>query len=116
MPDIAVRLGGIALIVGAALLGSAIVVVSFNPVVNQIFSPRVSLLFLLSSILLLLSLPAMYARQAQAAGWFGLTGHALLQTGILLLVVVAATPSSTPRSTRLPAKTSWLSCSELQWR
>jgi hypothetical protein len=47
---------------------------------------------LLSSILLLLSLPAMYARQANTAGWLGLTGHVLLQTGILLLVVLAATP------------------------
>ena len=34
----------------------------------------------------------MYARQADAAGWLGLAGHALLQTGILLLVVLASTP------------------------
>jgi len=92
MADIAVRLSGILLIAGAALLGTAIVVVSLNPVVNQPLSPRVSLLFLLSAILLLLSLPAMYAKQAQAAGWLALTGYALLQTGILLLVVLAATP------------------------
>lgn len=65
---------------------------SFNPVIGQVFSPRVSLLLLLAAILLLLSLPAMYARQADVAGWLGLAGHALLQTGILLLVVVAATP------------------------
>src|SRR4029077_164684 len=90
MIDMALRLGGLILIVGAALLGVAIVLVSLNPVVNQVFSPRVSLLFLLSSLLLLLSLPTMYARQAQTAGWLGLIGHALLQSGVLLLVLVAA--------------------------
>ena len=78
--------------VGAVLLGIVIVIISLKPVVNQVFSPGVSLLLLLSSILLLLSLPAMYARQANAAGWLGLTGYALLQTGVLLLVVIAATP------------------------
>jgi hypothetical protein len=89
MADMALRLGGIILIVGAALLGAAIVLVSFVPVVNRPFPQHVSLLFLLAAILLLLSLPAMYARQAQAAGWLGLIGHALLQTGVLLLVLVA---------------------------
>jgi len=34
----------------------------------------------------------MYARQADAAGWLGLIGHALLQTGVLLFVVVSAPP------------------------
>ena len=92
MADMALRLGGIVLIVGAALLGAAIVLVSFVPVVNRPFPQHISLLFLLAAILLLLSLPAMYARQAQAAGWLGLTGHTLLQTGILLLVLVAAPP------------------------
>lgn len=92
MTDVAVRSSGVLLIVGAALLGTAIVMISFNPVVYQPLPPRASPLLLLSAILLLLSLPAMYARQAQAAGWLGLIGHALLQTGMLLLVVVAATP------------------------
>jgi hypothetical protein len=92
MSEIAFRWSGVLLILGAVLLGIAIVILSLKPVVNQIFSPRVSLLMLISSILLLLSLPAMYARQADAAGWLGLAGHALLQTGILLLVVIAAPP------------------------
>ncbi len=104
MDDIAVRLSGILLIVGATLLGTAIVVVSFNPVVNQPLSPRVSLLLLLSATLLLLSLPAMYAKQAHAAGWLGLTGHALLQTGILLLVVLAATPLLYPSLNLAPGE------------
>jgi hypothetical protein len=92
MSEIAFRLSGILLVVGAALLGVAIVIISLKPVMNQVFSPGIALLFLLSSIFLLLSLPAMYAKQADAAGWLGLAGHALLQTGILLLVVIAATP------------------------
>jgi hypothetical protein len=92
MYEIAYRWSGILLLVGAVLLGAAIVILSLKPVINQVLSPGVSLLLLLSSILLLLSLPAMYASQAKAAGWLGLTGHALLQTGVLLLVVIAATP------------------------
>jgi hypothetical protein len=92
MADVAVRLSGVFLMAGAVLLGTGIVVVSSAPVINQPLSPRVSLLFLLSAVLLLLSLPVMYFRQAQAAGWLGFAGHGLLQTGILLLVVLAATP------------------------
>jgi hypothetical protein len=92
MAEIAFRWSGILLMVGAALLGVAIVIISLKPVMNQVFSPGISLLFLISSIFFLLSLPAMYARQADAAGWLGLAGYVLLQTGILLLVVLAATP------------------------
>jgi hypothetical protein len=92
MAEIAFRWSGILLVVGAALLGAAIVILSLKPVMNQVFSPGVSLFLLVSSMLLLLSLPAMYARQANAAGWLGLAGHGLLQSGILLLVVIAATP------------------------
>lgn len=92
MAEIAFRWSGILLIVGAALLGVAIVIVSLKPVVSQVFSPGIGLLFLIASIFLLLSLPAMYARQADAAGWLGLAGYVLLQTGILLLVLLAATP------------------------
>ena len=50
----------------------------------------------MSAALLLLSLPAMYAVQADAAGILGLVGHALLAIGLLLLVVVAATPLLQP--------------------
>ena len=92
MTTMASRLSGLSLIIGAVLLGTAMVALSFNPVVNQLFPPFVNWLFMIGSILLLLSLPAMYARQANASGWLGLTGHALLQAGILLLVVVAAPP------------------------
>jgi hypothetical protein len=71
---------------------------------EQAFSPGVSLLMLVSSILLLLSLPAMYARQANVAGWLGLTGHVLLQTGILILVMLAATPLLYPSFNPIPGE------------
>jgi hypothetical protein len=92
MIEVAYRWSGIFLMIGAVLLGIGIAVISIKPVVNQPLSPGVSLLLLLSSIFLLLSLPVLYARQAHTAGWLGLTGHVLLQTGILLLIILAATP------------------------
>ena len=106
MANTAIQWSGLLLIVGAALLGMAVVLISFNPVVNQVMSPRISLLLLLSSICLLLSLPALYARQADAAGWIGLVGHALLQTGILLLVVIAAPPLLFPSLNAAPGENS----------
>jgi len=104
MAEFAIRWSGIILILGAALLGAAIVILSLQPVINQVFSPGVSLLLLISSICLLLSLPAMYARQADAAGWLGLAGFALLQTGILLLVVVAAPALLYPTLNQAPGE------------
>ena len=98
MAEIAFRWSAILLIVGGALLGTAIVLVSFTPVINQPLSRGVCLLLLVSAALLLLSLPAMYAKQAEAVGWLGLTGHALLVTGVLLLIVVAATPLTAGRA------------------
>jgi hypothetical protein len=104
MSEIAFRWSGILLVVGAALLGIAIVTVSLKPVINQVFSPGTALLFLLASIFLLVSLPAMYARQASAAGWLGLVGHTLLQIGVLLLVVLAATPILYPSFKTAPGE------------
>lgn len=92
MEKIAVRWSGWLMIVGAILLGIAIFMASFNPFGSQSSSAHLQELFLFfSAILLLLSLPAMYAEQASAAGWMGIAGHALLQTGILLLVVTSST-------------------------
>ena len=92
MTEISFRWSGILLVAGAALLGVAIVITALKPVINPVLSPQISRLLLFASIFLLLSLPAMYLRQADAAGWVGLAGHILLQTGILLLVLLAATP------------------------
>ena len=102
--DTAVRWSGLLLIAGSVLLGIAIVRVSFNPVVNQLFTPGVSVLFLLSAILLLLSLPGMYARQANSAGWLGLVGYILLQAGIVLIVIVSATPLLYPSIKATPGE------------
>jgi hypothetical protein len=90
MTNIAIRWSGLLLIVGAVFLGVAIVTASFMPEQNQPLPPLSNALLFLSSLLFLLSLPAMYARQADSAGWLGLIGHALLQTGILLLVVITS--------------------------
>ena len=87
-----IRWSGLFQILGAAFFGTAVIMISFTPVTHEALSTTTSLLFLLLSICWLLSFPAMYARQADTAGWLGLTGHALLQTGILLFVVVASTP------------------------
>ncbi|HEX6869819.1 MAG TPA: hypothetical protein VF163_01865, partial [Micromonosporaceae bacterium] len=92
MVAIAVRWGGWMLVAGSVLLGAAIVALSLRPKMNEQVSPGVSALLLVSAILLLLSLPAMYAVQARSAGWLGLAGFGLLQTGVLLIVLVASTP------------------------
>jgi hypothetical protein len=104
MNEISFRWGGALLIAGAVLLGTAIFTISLKPVMSQVLSPGVSLLLLLSSILLLVALPAMYARQANAAGWVGLVGHGLLQAGTVLLVVVAAAPLIYPALKPVPGE------------
>lgn len=92
-----VRWSGLVLIIGAVLLGTEIVLATFVPYADRSsLSPLTYLLLLLSGILLMLSLPAMYALQASASGWIGFAGHVLLQTGTLLLVVAAYLPISTP--------------------
>jgi len=113
MTNIAIRWSGLLLIVGAALLGTAIVMASLAPDMTQIPRPANALLFL-AAILLLLSLPAMYARQADAAGWLGLTGHVLLQTGVLLFPVVSApallySSFATPKRVRALFASGWMS-------
>lgn len=92
MTEIGYRWSSVLLTAGAALLGVVTVIIAFKPVINQPFSPGIARLMLLASILLLLSFPVMYAKQANAAGWLGLTGYLLMQTGIVLLVILAATP------------------------
>ena len=88
----AIQWGGLALVGGSVTLAVAIVLISSRPVIGQAISPDVAALLLCSAALLLLSLPAMYAVQAEAAGTLGLVACALLMVGLLLPVVVAATP------------------------
>jgi hypothetical protein len=104
MAEMAFRWSGIFLMAGAALQGVATVILAMKPVMNQPLSPGVSLLFLLAGVLLLLSLPAVYARQANRAGWPGLVGHGLLETGILLWIVLAAPPLLYPSLNLVPGE------------
>lgn len=101
MSETQLHWNGLFMIVGAVLFGTAVVNISLRPVVGQIFSTTSAWLLLLSAILLLVSIPGMYASQAAAAGWPGFVGYILLQAGIVLLVVIAATPILYP-SLKLP--------------
>ncbi len=104
MTPTVLRLSGLLLLGGAAILGAAIVGLSFMPVINRVISPGLSSLLLLSSILPLVSLPGMYARQARLAGRLGLAGHALLHVGIVLIVVIGATPLLYPSIRAVPGE------------
>jgi len=95
----AIQFSGPVLVGGALALGLAIVLISARPVVGQAISPEVAVLLLLSAGLLLLALPAVYAVQADRVGLLGLGAHALLAAGLLLPVLVAATPLLHPSLT-----------------
>lgn len=97
--SIAIHWSGPLLVSGAILLGLSIVAISFKPVVDRPLSPGIAALLLVSAALFLASLPGMYAAQADAAGMLGLGAHLLLMTGMLLIVVLAATPLLYPTVT-----------------
>ena len=101
MPALAHRYSGLVLVTGALLLLLAIIWIALQPLSAQILSPGVSLLMLLAALLLLLSLPGVYIKQAEATGWLGLAAHILLQAGLLILVVLA-TPALTFSGIKLP--------------
>jgi hypothetical protein len=88
----AIPCAGLALVAGAATLGLAILRISMRPVVGQAFGSDVAALLLVSAAFLLLGAPAVYAVQAPATGTWGLVAHALLSAGLLLPILVAATP------------------------
>jgi len=88
----AIHWSGPVLVGGALALGLGVILISSRPVIAATLSPDVAGLLLVSAAFLLLSLPAMYAVQADATGALGLVGHTLLATGLLLLVILAATP------------------------
>jgi hypothetical protein len=92
MANTAVRWSGLLLILGAVLFGAAIVISSLDLDKNSPGSFLLDIFLFFSSILMLLSFPAMYAKQVGLAGWLGLVGFILLQVGILLLTV-ASSPS-----------------------
>lgn len=88
----AIHWSGPVLVGGAITIGLAVILIASRPVIGAVLRPDAAAILLLAAALLLLSLPAMYAVQADATGIPGVVGHALLTTGLLLLVVLAATP------------------------
>ncbi len=90
MMDKAIRWSGSFLILGSYLFGMAIVAVSLNLAGNGSKSLLFDISLMLSSILLVLSIPGMYFIQAREAGWLGLAGYLLLQIGILLPLVAVS--------------------------
>ena len=77
---------------GSAALGLGLVLVSSRPVIGQAIAPDVAAILLLATALLILALPAQFAVQANRTGALGLAGHVLLTAGLLLPVLVVATP------------------------
>jgi hypothetical protein len=92
MTNLAFRWSGLLLIAGVALLVAALGISLSVLGAGQPTPQLANALMFTASILLLLTLPAMYARQAEATGWLGFCGYILLQTGILLFVAVSAPP------------------------
>lgn len=102
MAETSIRWSGVVLLVGAALLGAGIVSAALHPAADQSLAPLTSVLLLFSCLLLLLALPGMYAKQANATGGLGLAGHVLLQIGIVLLAITISGPVTYPSITTAP--------------
>jgi len=99
MANVALRWSGAALMASAIVLGTALSLASLRLPGTVPPMPLGSLLLLVGSVLLMLALPGMYARQAEAAGGFGLVGHVLLAVGNVALIGFAAAPLFNPSVT-----------------
>jgi hypothetical protein len=86
------RLSQLALFSGGLALGLAFLVVALRPVGPDSVTSAVATLLIVATALLLLGLPGLYVIQSDASASLGLTGHALLTVGLLLLVLVSAGP------------------------
>lgn len=84
------RWGGLGLAVGTSALALAIVLVSLRPVAGTVFSPTEATLFLFAGVSLVVSLPALYAAQADRGGLLALVAHVLLEVGTVLFIALAA--------------------------
>jgi hypothetical protein len=101
MATVALRWSGVALVAAAIVLGTAIALASLRLPGTVPPMPLGSLLLLVGSMLLMLALPGMYARQAEAAGALGLVGHVLLAVGNVALIGFATAPLFNPSVTGL---------------
>jgi hypothetical protein len=86
---------GMALVASAIFLGTAIVQAALN-LPGVVPMPLGSFFLLVGSMLLMLALPGMYARQAETAGGLGLLGHVLLAVGNVALIGFAVAPLFNP--------------------
>lgn len=93
-----VRWSGIVLILGVVLFAVGRMLVPNTPMETQ--APYLAnLLLFLAGLFILLALPALYSRQAQAAGALGLVGHVLLSIGLMMVVLYAGAPLLYPTLT-----------------
>jgi hypothetical protein len=100
MNTASIRWSGATLAVGTLLVG--IVTALQATSMTSLATPWVATLFLSGAILTVLALPGIYARQAHAAGWVGLAGHALLVIGWVLILFAAASPLLMPKVRGIP--------------
>jgi hypothetical protein len=100
MSAVSIRWSGASLAVGTLLVG--IVTTQLSTSMASLATPWVATLFLSGALLTVLALPGIYARQAHAAGWVGLAGHALLVIGWVLILVSAAIPLLIPTVRGMP--------------
>jgi len=98
----ATRAGGALLICGGIVLGIAFILVALAPIGPASVTPLVGVTLLLATALLLAGLPALFTVQAKETGTAGAVAHGLLTIGLLLLVVVSATPVLHPDADLLP--------------
>ena len=98
----ATRAGGALLICGGIVLGIAFILVALAPIGPASVTPLVGVTLLLATALLLAGLPAHFTVQAKETGTAGAVAHGLLTIGLLLLVVVSATPVLHPDADLLP--------------
>jgi len=102
---VALRWSGLAMVAAALVLGTALAM-QWLWLPGRLPAPLGSLLLLVGSVLLMLALPGMYARQAEAAGRLGLVGHVLLAVGNVLFIGFAAAPLFNPSIKGLDAEES----------
>ena len=91
MLNSAIRWSGLSLALGGLLLGVMFIALNLNltPPHRTSF---VNACLLIAALLILFSLPGMFARQAEEAGWLGLLGHVALGLGLLYIVISTGAP------------------------